>query len=558
MTGIRSAATNVPVRRCRVFVDGYLANREALCRDAHLPPTTGDAELIADAYRRFGSGFPARVFGEYAVALFDEDQKALLLTHDALGVFGLFYAERPGELLFSSHLEDLIALIGIGELDEDTIAETLVGIADHRERTPYRHIHRLRQCRSVLVRDGELRSIPTYDPSAVRPLRLLNSTDYEEHFRNLVVEAVSSALPAVGKVWCELSGGLDSSTIVSLAASALRTKFETFSVVFSQSQEADETEWIDAVLNAYPVPSHRLDGDGAPPFSSVPDRFQAEPTGRSLIVGFDQARTALFEAHGVKIVLTGMCGDAVFIGDAPEPYYLADITNPGRLLEELRRWARESGDGRSLGHWFRRYFLQPHLGRGKSARPPPPWISGSYVERWRDTAGAGEPDQRLNGLSFGDAYYWNRVLKGALLVRDGQNPMSGGCDFRNPWLYLPFVEFMAATPWAEKLRAGSDRTLQRRALKGTLPERVRLRDGKRVPSQAFFGGLRRSDSWARLLTDRPNIVERGYVDGDRWREAVTLAQNGYCNSPSGFIQACVLESWFATLERAPLRDAEVA
>jgi Asparagine synthase len=169
-------------------------------------------------------------------------------------------------------------------------------------------------------------------------------------------------------------------------------------------------------------------------------------------------------------------------------------------VAEVRRWQRGTGSGRSFGHWFGEYVVRPRLGRLIGAREredPPPWIRPEYRAFWR---AAGKDRALLSGLSFGDAYYWNRVRRGALLVGGSPpvRPMRG--NFRNPWLYLPLVEFMAAVPWSEKLDPGIDRTLQRRSLRGTLPEATRLRGDKRVPSQAFFIGLRSSQLWADFLT----------------------------------------------------------
>jgi hypothetical protein len=79
-------------------------------------------------------------------------------------------------------------------------------------------------------------------------------------------------------------------------------------------------------------------------------------------------------------------------------------------------------------------------------------------------------------------FSWGRVFlepdfSGALTTRNGQYPFADLCNFRNPWLYLPLVEFMAAVPWTEKLRPNLDRPLQRSALHGILPEQTRFVEG---------------------------------------------------------------------------------
>jgi asparagine synthase (glutamine-hydrolysing) len=539
---------------CTVVFDGMVANRRELCRESGLEAYARDAELVAWAYRRHGVRLAAYVLGEYAAAVFDEKNRLLLLTQDALGIIALFHAQSEGATFFGSTLDGLVALTGTGELDEDYIAGFLAGRQDHGERTPYRHIRRVRQGYSVLVRDGAVQQLRTWGPENAVAARCRNTGEYEEQFRELATEAVATALPATGKVWCELSGGLDSSSLVSLAVARLGARIETFSLIFSQSRDADETEWIDAVLEQYPVPSHRLDADLVRPYGSWPDGFQAEPTGTVIVRALDRARRALFEHNGVEVVLTGMCGDAVFEGDSPQPYYLADIVNPLRLARELRHWECESGLARSTGYWLKRYVLGPRF-RGLRRRPmtaaPPLWIHEEYRERWESAL---QTSQTMKNLPHGTAYAWQRILGGALLVRDGQQHFGAVCAFRNPWLYRPLVEFMATAPATEKFAPNLERKLQRNALRGILPERTRHRRGKRVPTEALSESFQNAKEWHRILTERPLLVERGYVNEERWSHALELARHGFDAASASFMQACVLEVWLRGLRMAPELD----
>jgi asparagine synthase (glutamine-hydrolysing) len=549
---LRSTPEPCRIGRYQVLFHGYIGNREALCRSLSLKDATDEA-VIADCYRHFGKNLQTRVFGEYALALFDEERDSLLLTHDALGAQALFSATTPEGLLFAASLEDILAATGIRELDEEYFADFLAGL-EVEERTPYRHIRRIRQGYALLVQGNSVREFRDYDPAGVEPLRLTNAAEYEERCRALVIEGVSASLPRTGKTWCELSGGLDSSTVVSVAAGALKTGVDTFSIVFSRSHRADESRWIEAVLGAYPLPSHRIDADSVPPFSVLPDCFYAEPTGAHITTAYNRARKALLREHAVEVVLTGSSGDAVFAGDSPDPFYIADelFRRPSRALDELHRWQR-SGQ-RSFGYWFAAYALRPRLQRltNKSiaAIPPPAqWIRPEYSKQWQlERRSEG---RRIPGLSIGDEYFWQRVVRGALRASRAHPAPHEPCAYRNPLLYLPLVEFMAAVPWREKMQPGEDRPLQRRALRGLLPEATRLRRGKRGPTQALLAGFCSSDKWANLLTHRSALVERGYIDAALWRKAVDLARAGACESIPGFLQACILEAWFAMLDRAP-------
>jgi asparagine synthase (glutamine-hydrolysing) len=548
----------VDAERCRIAFAGYLANRRALLAELRAPNASAatDAELVALAYRRWGDALQAHLLGEYAFAVFDAERGALLLGHDALGLVPLFYSERDGALTFGTDLAELVGATGVGDLDEEYIADCLAFVRGRDERTPYRHIRRLKPGRGAVVRNGAIATVTTYEPSSAAPVAPASGAEYAERLRELVIEAIASALPASGTVWSDLSGGLDSSTIVSVALGTLGAKLEVVSAVFGRSQQSDETEWMDAVLETYPAPSHRIDADTVPPFSTVPDRFHPEPNGAPIVTAFNDARDTLLRAHGVDVVLTGACGDAVFFGDSPAPYALADcsIANPFALAGAVRRWAAGASSRRSFAYWFQRYVVAPRMRRlaGAAVNPRPAlpeWIRPGYARSMELPRRSRR--RFVTGLTFGGEYFWERVSEGASITAAGQYRSPATYAHRNPLLYLPLVEFIAGVPWAENVRPDEDRVLQRRALRGILPERTRLRRGKRGPTQAIFSGLESGRAWLDLLTTRSALVERGYVDPQRWREMIQKARGGWSSPTSALMSACALEAWFATLDRAP-------
>ena len=541
--------------RLRSVASGYIANQNSLCCELGIPLSATPSEVLAWAYRRYGLELCSRVWGEWAAALFDEQSGELMLTHDALGCRTLFYSTDASQIVFASNLADLLSVMPAGPLNDDYVVRMLMDVSDQDESTPWLAFSRLPQCFSASWHAGNLRLRRTYDPAKHPSDSDGNATELALQARAWMVEAVVGALPATGRVWCELSGGLDSSSVVAIAAGELALSIETFSVVYSRSREADESHWIARVLAAFPVRSHQLDADGVPPFSLLPTQFHPEPTGSSLIMAFNQARMELLRAHGVQVMLTGMCGDAVFLGDSPQPYYLAGLRNPLALLRELGNWADRSPLQRPMGYWFQRFALRPHWARQKrkaSRMGPPAWLSHELSARWYEHR---HQRRQTEGLAPGDAEQWERVLKAATLARGGQHELEEVCSYRNPWLYLPLVEFMARVPWPLKLQPDLDRVMHRKAMTGLLPPEVCHRRDKKVPTQAFFTGLRESETWLKLLKEEPLVLQRGYVKATEWVEAVDQARHGFCQNPGSFLAVCMLESWLATLPPGACRRA---
>jgi asparagine synthase (glutamine-hydrolysing) len=543
----------------KIAFDGYIANREDVLAQLGRPSTLRctDPEIIALAFRRWGSAVASHLLGEYAFAVYDSSRRTLLLAHDALGIIPLFFSVSIAEVTFGSGLSNVVAETGIGTIDEEYIADFFAGVAGLGERTPYRHVQRLRAGRSAVLSDGRVNYIESYDTRRVAPLRLSSARAYEERLRELLIAAVARSLPSGGKVWSELSGGLDSSSVLSVASKCLHIDIESFSLVFGHSPSADESEWINAVLEAYPVPSHRLDADTVPPFAELPTEFFGEPCGAPLISTLRNARDRMFAAHGVDVVLSGSSGDALFFGDAPEPYFLADMltTHPPSMVRHLRMWQREWPQPRPLTYWFRRYVYRPYQRRfaGKSIVPAallPPWICADYATKMQLRQRSER--RRVFGHDFAREDFWEKIQRGAALVNTAQRPLNAQTVYRNPLLYVPLVEFMASVPSEEAFGPGRDRDLQRRALRGILPERTRQRLGKRGPIECYFSGLEREENGWNALLRKSIIADRGYVDREAWHRAIDRARAGI--SLSGFLQTCALAIWFASLPRVPARS----
>jgi len=537
--------------RMQVLYDGHVAVPPAQLRAWGLPAGTPTHECLAQAWRRLGWGMVKQLGGAWCAALLDEATGELLLMHDALGVQDLFHAWQGDALLVASSLEGLLLADPRREVDDDYLSETLADIDDHDGKTAWRHIRRLEQGLGACGRDGRLVAVRTYTPDRRAGTAALPDQDLAEALREQMVEAVRTCLPAEGKVWCELSGGLDSSSVLAISTGMLGAAVETFSVIYDRSSASDERRWMDEMLRAWPVPTHRLDADTVAPFSTLPTRFLPEPTGHALVCAFDDERARRLAEAGVDVVLTGMCGDAVFLGDSPQPAYLADLRNPARLWRDLGLWARESPEQRPWTYWLLLHVLRPRLGHPsaqQARQTPPPWLAPRHV---RSQSGAPRRTAAGPGLGHGDGWYWQRLLKAARLARGGQQHLGAAGLFRNPWLHLPLVEFMASVPWSSKLQPGLDRPLQRQAMQGLLPEPVRTRTDKGTPTQALLNGLHEADRWADWLTRDARLVQRGDVEPVAWQHAVHLARHGICTNPGSFLQACMLEAWWRCLPLAP-------
>ncbi len=504
-------------------------------------------QILIAACQKWGSDVARHAIGEFALVYIDRQSGRTLLAHDEFGLRPVFYQVRPRQLTVAfdiAHLADQA-----GALDEYYLSEIIVTGEQLSHHTPYADVSRLLPGQSADWSGHCLRLHDCWSLGDLEPIRYDRADEYVEHFRALLREAVVGAIPASGKTWCELSGGLDSSTVLAMAQSGSADGIEAVSYVYPESTEADEQIFVRAMLDAYPVPLHTIDGDANRPFTLSPEPMWALPAGGMLHAARDRAYAALLRAHSVDVVLTGMAGDQVLFGNPIAPFFLADLLRQGRvgaLLSELVRWSNAAYPRRSYLFWLQQGALNPLLPRriAASTSQAAPWATTKAIERARACMRkhrALAPQIR----SIAARYYLAGVLNGANIVSTWLLPRAMPADIRHPLLHRPLVAFLCAIPWDVQAGGRATRRLQRQALHDVLPPAILHRQGKPLFDQALFRGLAETTAWFRTSGRASVLAEKGLWNGHVWDEAVSKARLGYVPVLQHFLAAASLEHWLA-------------
>lgn len=544
---------------CQVLMQGYIADRADLIRQLGLDALSlrSDGELIVHGFRKWGCELQARVLGEYAAVVFDRQQKTALLTHDALGLVSLFYVLGPESIAFSSSLVELIDAARCQTIDGEYLADFLVNGCMTSERTPYPSIRRLVPGRSLWWSGGKTREIETWSLADNRPVTCRDDREYEEIFRALLKAGVTASIGRTGTTWIALSGGLDSSSVACMASDIGAGGLAAYSIISPKWPEADEQDWMRAVIDRCGMPWHTIDIDTMLPFSRLPIGFDGEPTHTAINEEQLRIENELLGANGVSTMLTGHGGDTVLCGSPGSlPSHLADPVFALKFdiaFRGMANWRNGRSDRRSYSYWILRTLVGPTLDHllGRRAHVPlsrnrlPPWINRDYANEMRLARRArtrlAPPCREPGRQTFAEAV-WAQAMSMAVVPRHRM-----GFELRNPLMYRPLVEFMSGIPWDQKLRPRSDRYLQRRALKGVLPEKIRRRATKGNGNPPLVEGLRQSKDWVAYLCDNPLMAERGIVDASEWRKSVQLATVGRTHDDMLFLTAVAIEAWLKQL-----------
>jgi asparagine synthase (glutamine-hydrolysing) len=541
-----------------VYFKGYVASKSQVSPE--LVSLGQDVDLnvasVALGYRKWGAALSEHVFGEFAVAIYDSQAETLLLAQDCLGIVPLYYSAQPSGISFSSGIDDLSQGLGQGDLDEEYIADYLC-FGDHNgERTPFKSISRLTPGISVHFRRGVLGRHHGWALGQIAPIRYTDLRDYMDELQHLITEGVKAALPSEGVALCEVSGGLDSSTVACIASRHFpHDRLHALSYVYSESRTADESSWSKIVVDACGMRWHRLDVDAVRPFTALPSQRCGQPYHTMVNAAFTKEYSNILNSNKISVVLSGAGGDGVLLGDGPEPFFFADMFWRGQLASVwngMRQWARESGGPRAALYWWNRCVIAASVRRSRRLliQDDPltiSWISADY-RLARSRNGRERTTWVPNSTGGAQSWFLEQVIRSAKVVslRDDMNNLRA--EIRYPLMYVPLVRFMCAIPWELKFKPTQDRLLHRQAFADILPPEIVTRRTKGNPSQATYCGLE-TGQWWKAIRAGTQMARRGYVNEERWSTAVDLARLGRCESIMRFKAAATLEVWLESLQR---------
>jgi asparagine synthase (glutamine-hydrolysing) len=495
----------------------------------------GDSALILAAHRRWGRSCLARLEGDFAFAIWNRRERSLFCARDPFGVKQLVYARLAGRFFaFATEVRALLSLDEIpSALDEKRIADFLAVYFDDPERTFHRAIRRLPGGCWLTLRDDDVTVERYWSPERVRPLRFRGAdrdARYADGFREHFTHAVRARMraPHSSEVGAMLSGGLDSTAIACVARDELRSSRDAplpvFSWIFSDSMEADEREYQEAVIAAGGLRPITLDSAklGVSPWTDLdallPDGPVYAPNHYLNNVAAREAR-----ATGVRILLDGTGGDSTISrgrGRYHELFFRGRVIT---LSRELRALARLRGTNESM----------PRLFFGNVAAPllPPALLAAALSLRGRapsDFAPLKILTPRMREMSgastAGSTWYFSArrehlaqltspMLADGLELLDRSMAMHR-VEGRYPFFDRRLAEYCLSLPADQKLAAGYSRIVARRALGDVLPDKVLWRAGKGLPGLHIIPALRRSRAILDDLIVRDPAVLAPYVNID--------------------------------------------
>jgi asparagine synthase (glutamine-hydrolysing) len=541
--------------------DGRLDNRRDLLLELGSLPASerSDAVLALAIYERWGVDGLRRLIGDWSVAIWNARDRTLSLARDYMGVRPLYYCRDAASVRWSSSLGELALRAGrVDALDDRFIARFMAWRVS-TDVTPYRGIRAVPTAQCVSITSTGSESVQRFwrlDPGSVR---YRDPRAYEERLRELWWDAVTARLRSPGTIWAELSGGLDSSSVVCMASVLIRdarvcaTALQPISHVSTHSPEGDERRFIAEVERRIAVSTQTI------PVEATLETRDAESSWvtPSAPRGVRLAAARHVQERGGRVILSGGMGDAI-MGCAPDnSLAVFDELADWRLLTALARirsWSRATRKPfasiafRLAGETLRRFDVSRiDLTLNHHQRAGIALLSTRLRALAVESAAGSDhaPRPRLSRRKLA-----RMVLEHSISARfEAQTPT--GIVYAYPYTHRPLVEYMLAIPGEQLSAPGQTRALMRRAFKGLVPARVLGRFSKGYYPPVMTRGAR-ARAGSLLPVSGLEVVRRGWIDATRLDAAIASLIGGGGRTSAEVRLVLQLEEWLTSRNRRAL------
>jgi asparagine synthase (glutamine-hydrolysing) len=552
----------------------YKELRQYLLGRGHIFRTQTDTETIVHLYEELGEACVEKLRGMFAFAIWDERNKSLFLARDRVGIKPLYFSQSRNSIVFASEIKAILA-------DPEVQVEVRSSIIDRfltfdylpGEDTLFKNIYKLAPGHSMCIRAGKSYKRQYWDlhfepsPSTF--------TQAKSRLLNLLEETVALHMISDVPVGFLLSGGVDSTAMLSLASGKTSHPISSYTIGFSDSQTTDERPYARLAAQKYGSEHHEITID-ANQFSDFLPKYiwhMEEPVCEPPAVALYYV--SKLAKDFVKVLISGEGGDEAFAGYSnyrsllwlerikrlPAPF--RQLGSSG--LSFLTRFG-SAGAGAKLGEFLNsrledvyytrtshpaRFFnrqWQQFYASGFAGSVDKKFSSQAATKYFRNNHRAGP----LGKMLYVDTKTW---LPDDLLIKADKMTMANSIELRVPLLDHKVLEFAAALPQNLKIRGLTTKYIAKKALSGRVPSEIlnRKKAGFPVPYAKWL----RHDlkDWVHDLLLDSKATSRGYFQRPAV-EQLLAADSASGQYSKEIFNLVVLELWhqeFLEKERPALQ-----
>jgi asparagine synthase (glutamine-hydrolysing) len=553
--------------------DGRLDNRADLISELHdsLTIASTDVAIVTASYDKWGTNCLGKLIGDWALSIWNPREHSVLLAKDPIGTKHLYYSTEKDKVTWSTILDPLVRFAGKAfEICEEYIAGWF-SCRPAAHLTPYVGIHAVPPSSSVVFHPGKQIVSKYWDFDPGKRIRYRTDAEYECHFRAAFATAVQRRLRTDRPVLAELSGGMDSSSIVCIADTVIARRAAEMPRLDTISWYNDSYDHINPDANECPyftrveekrgctghhinlgvLKQREVGAERSFTSNFKSDCFAAIPTPQKELSEHFQQYAAFVKSQGHRVTLSGIGGDEATGGGVPTPIpELQNLMARAKfftLSRQLNAWAVKMRKPRLpllweavQGFFCARVDLPKEMG-------PPPWLNPEFVRRNR-AAFCGYPFRvKLFGPlpSFQD--HIDKLEINRRFVAYWRLSSEFLCEVRYPYYDRDFLEFMYAIPRVQIVRVGQRRALMKRALAGIVPDEVLNRRRRAFVRQDPKKGNPSEWPSESQIGQHLTSGSLGMIDSHGLLEALRKARRNQEVPIKSLMKTLTLESWLRHL-----------
>ncbi|HRZ43393.1 MAG TPA: asparagine synthase (glutamine-hydrolyzing) [Bacteroidales bacterium] len=451
--------------------------------------TRSDTEVAVAAYQAWGEACVERFIGMWAFVIWDPERRRLFCSRDRFGIKPFNYIVSGDRFYFASEYKALKKCpLFTGELNEQQIARGLnLGWLSYQDETYYQKIKSL-PASSNLVFDGKDITVHRYWDIDLTQKITLPEHEKTERFLELFSDSVKLQMRSDVKLGTCLSGGLDSSSILSVVGSLFSGQpVDAYTIFYDGIQEVDERPWAAKVPESYPnvqwftfspSPDQLLEA-----YMTTQDHVEVPLTGSSPVSQYFVMQLAA--SRGTKVLLDGQGADE-YLGGYMHAFDRLIWHKVSRLqcvsLARQLQWHRNRHKlpVKEVLYMFAKGMLM-------AAVDEQSYFSMAYRRMLSQVfhPSLSHPGIDLRGRPYHhkfDNYLYHQVFTATLptlLHYEDRNSMAFSIESRVPFLDHRLVEFCFQLSIEDKIFTGETKRILRNSMKGILPEEIRARQDKK-------------------------------------------------------------------------------
>ena len=553
-----------------VVFNGEIYNYQALRREligkGHDLKTVSDTEVIVHLYEEYGPDCVQHLRGMFAFAIWDGVKKELFLARDRVGIKPLYYFLDKNFLAFGSEMKAVLVDPSIPrEIAPELIDRFLTYYYVPGRQTLIRNLFKLEPGHTLLAKNGKCEIRRYWDLEFSESAVEGSQHELEERLIELLDETVQLHMISDVPVGFLLSGGIDSTAMLSFAAQKTAKPISTFTIGFSSDAVVDERPFARLAAERYGSKHYELSISPADFAAFLPSYVwhMEEPVCQPPAIALYYI-SKLATKH-VKVLISGEGGDEAFAGY--ETYRnifwfehikaaFGPLQKPVGLgmgmLGRILRSRVITQYGARMGVPFEDYYqsrtsspfeffprerlnlyseaMAKHIDSDFSTI-----VTREHLSRAADFS-------LFNKMLYVDTNTW---LPDELLIKADKMTMANSVELRVPLLDHKVLEFAAGLQRNQKVRRWTMKYLAKKALKGRIPGEIltRRKAGFPVPYELWLRSSLRN--WvSEILLDQKSL-SRGYFRKGAVEKLINLNAQGanYCREVFSLL---VLELWHRT------------